>query len=242
MIKSISKRGDKTNVVRYADDFIITGSSKELLEQKIKPAVEKFLEERGLTLSQEKTKITHIEEGFDFLGYNIRMYKGCKVLTKPAKSSVSKFLEKIRKVIKSNPTAKTENLIRQLNPIIRGWTNYHRSVCAKRIFASAGKEIFKAMWSWANRRHARKGAKWIRRKYFRTCGARNWVFFAKIPNQNAPSTMLDLMEAGEVKIRRHVKIRAEATPYDPAFQGYFSSRKAKMRSGQIITGVNSWVI
>jgi len=233
LVKNISKRGDKTNVVRYADDFIITGSSKELLENTIKPAVEKFLEERGLTLSQEKTKITHIEEGFDFLGFNVRKYQCGKVLTKPAKNSVKQFLAKIRSVIKSNPTAKTENLIRQLNPIIRGWTNYHKSVCAKRIFLSAGAEIFESVWSWAKRRHSRKGAKWIRRKYFRSCGGRNWVFSATVRKPGAPPTFLDLIEAGKVKIKRHVKVKATATPYDPTFQDYFINRSISKTFRQV---------
>lgn len=224
LIKDISKRGYKTNVVRYADDFIITGSSRELLEEKIKPAVENFLKERNLTLSQEKTKITHIEEGFDFLGFNVRKYKDGKVLTKPSKDSVKLILDKIRSVIKANPTAKTENLIRQLNPIIRGWTNYHKSVCAKRVFLSLDSEIFKALWRWVNRRHSRKSATWIRKKYFCSIGGRNWVFFARIRNPNSQPILLSLLSAGAVKIKRHVKIRAESTPYDPAYKDYLTNR------------------
>jgi len=227
LIQSISKRGDKTNVIRYADDFIITGSSKELLENKIKPAVERFLGERGLTLSQEKTKITHIDNGFDFLGYNIRRYNSGKVLTKPAKSSVKSFLGKIRETVKSNPTAKTENLIRQLNPIIRGWSNYHSSVCAKRIFSYADHKIFETLWSWAKRRHSRKAAKWIKRKYFRSQGNYNWVFYAKTQDQHSMPTYLTLMDISQVKIKRHIKVRAEATPYDPAYCNYFATRKIR---------------
>jgi len=224
LIKSISKRGYKTNMVRYADDFIITGGSKELLEEKIKPAVENFLKERNLTLSQEKTKITHIEEGFDFLGFNVRKYKCGKVLTKPSKDSIKQILDKIRNIIRANPTVKTENLIRLLNPIIRGWTNYHKSVCAKRIFHALDSEIFKSLWHWVNRRHSRKAAKWIKKKYFYTIGDRNWVFSAKIRNPNSPPTFISLMSAGAVKIKRHVKIRAASTPYDPAFKDYLTKR------------------
>ena len=110
------------NVVRFADDFIITGSSYELLEQEIKPLVEQFLRERGLELSPEKTRITHIEDGFDFLGQHVRKYAG-KLLIQPARKNVKAFLGKIRKIVKANKQATTANLIAQLNPVIRGWAN-----------------------------------------------------------------------------------------------------------------------
>src|SRR5271154_4701107 len=119
----------KVNFVRYADDFIITGSSKELLENEVKPLVERFLLERGLQLSPEKTCITHIEDGFDFLGQNLRRH-GRKVLTTPSKKNLHAFLEKVRGAIKRNSTAKQANLIGILNPIIRGWANYHRHIVA----------------------------------------------------------------------------------------------------------------
>ena len=123
----------KVNFVRYADDFIITGRTKELLENKVKPIIEIFLKDRGLTLSVEKTKITHIDDGFDFLGWNIRKYDG-KLLTKPAKGNVAAILSKIRATVKENKQATQENLIRLLNPIIQGWANYHRGAVAKKTF------------------------------------------------------------------------------------------------------------
>ncbi|MBA3706610.1 MAG: group II intron reverse transcriptase/maturase, partial [Bacteroidetes bacterium] len=145
VIRATSKLRDKVHVSIYADDFIITVTSKEVLESKVKPVVEEFLNERGLELSQEKTKITHIDDGFDFLGTNIRRYNG-KLIMKPSKKSISTFLRSIRDVIKSNPTAKTESLIRLLNPKIRGWTNYHRHFCAKKTFSFIDQRIFEALW------------------------------------------------------------------------------------------------
>ncbi len=119
-------------------------------------------------------------------------------------------------------------------PTIRGWTNYHKSVCAKRIFLSAEHEIFYAIWTWARRRHSRKGGKWIRNKYFRSIGNQNWVFFARIYKPNASPSAIMLMEAGKVKIIRHVKVKADATPYDPAYTEYFASRKARnQRLGKV---------
>jgi len=134
----------KVNVVRFADDFVITGSSKELLETKVKPLVEHFLRERGLSLSQEKTKITHIADGFDFLGQHIRDYNGT-ILVKPARKNVQMLLRKVRGVIKANAQATTGNLIGQLNPIIRGWANFHRHVASKQTFTKVDNAIFLAL-------------------------------------------------------------------------------------------------
>src|SRR5205807_7668460 len=122
-------KGALVNIVRFADDFIVTGRSKELLEQEVKPLVERFMKERGLELSQEKTSITHIEDGFDFLGQNVRKYKTgkrYKLLIKPSNKNVQTHLEKIRETIKKNPTLPAGKLILLLNPIIRGWAQYHQ--------------------------------------------------------------------------------------------------------------------
>ncbi len=124
---------NQINLVRYADDFIITGRTKERLENEVKPLVIEFLKERGLTLSEEKTRITHIEDGFDFLGWNVRKCGG-KLLIKPSKKNVKAFLDDIRDTVKANKTAKQENLIGLLNPKIRGWVNYHRGAVAKETF------------------------------------------------------------------------------------------------------------
>jgi len=193
------------------------------LETKVKPVVELFLRERGLELSQEKTRITHIDEGFDFLGINVRKYKG-KYISKPSKKSVMRFLANIRELIKSKPTAKTENLIHLLNPKIRGWVNYFRFYCAKKTFSYIDHHIYKALWSWACRRHPGKGAYWIKRKYFRSQGLRNWIFTAKIL-KDGKSSYVDLFTASSVAIKRHAKIRGEATPYDSCFAEYFKKRE-----------------
>src|ERR1700682_5226126 len=163
------RTGLKMHMVRYADDFIITGNSKEWLEHEVKPAVVAFLAERGLVLSPVKTKVTHIDEGFDFLGWNIRKYNG-KLLMKPSKANVKAHLDKIREVIKGNKTAKQANLIRLLNPILRGWANYHRHAVAKETFARVDTYVWSMLWQWAVRRHPEKGARWVKDKYFKTQG------------------------------------------------------------------------
>jgi RNA-directed DNA polymerase len=124
----------KVHVIRFADDFIITGSSKAFLEQEVQPLVDQFLAERGLALSREKTRVMHIEEGFDFLGTRVRKYCG-KLLCTPAKKNVRSFLDTIRGIVKRHKQALTGNLIMQLNPVIRGWAQYHQHGASKRTFA-----------------------------------------------------------------------------------------------------------
>ena len=221
-------RDQKVHVVKYADDFIITGASREVLEEKVMPAVEAFLWARGLELSSEKTAITHINDGFDFLGFNVRKYAG-KLLIKPAKMSVKTFLGEIRRLIKSNRTAKTEQLVRQLNRKIRGWANYYRHVVAKKTFTYVDHQVFLALFAWVNRRHPNKSIQWKRKRYFRSQARRQWMFFAPTHDKQGKVTHLDLLHAGRVAITRHVKIRADATPYNPAFRDYFQRRQRLRR-------------
>jgi RNA-directed DNA polymerase len=214
------------NMVRYADDFIITGNSKEWLEQEVKPAVVEFLAERGLVLSPEKTKITHIKDGFDFLGWNIRKYNG-KLLMKPSKANVKAHLDKIREVIKGNKTAKQANLIRQLNPVLRGWANYHSHVVAKETFARVDATVWSMLWRWAVRRHPNKGARWVKDKYFKTRGIRNWVFTATEKAEDGTKRERILLKESDTPIQRHIKIKADANPHDSQWAQYFESRWGK---------------
>jgi RNA-directed DNA polymerase len=221
------------HMVRYADDFIITGKSKELLENEVKPLVEVFLAERGLLLSPEKTKITPIHVGFDFLGFNVRYY-GDKLLTKPSRKSIRSVLDKVRGIIKANATAKQVNLIHMLNPVLRGWANYHRHVVAKAIFNQVDSAVWVALWNWAKRRHPKQGARWIKAKYFKQFEHRNWVFAADEWDFKGGFRWAKLVKTCDTPIRRHVKIRHNTNPYDPAWDGYFTeriSRKLKRRTG-----------
>jgi RNA-directed DNA polymerase len=216
-------RRAKVNLVRFADDFVITGSSKELLETEVKPLVEQFLHERGLELSQEKTRITHITDGFEFLGQQVRAYKG-KILVKPSRKSVHTFLEKVRRLIKAHAQATTGNLISQLNPLIRGWANYHRHVSSKQTFAKVDHAIFFALWRWATRRHPHKSRRWIKDTYFHTIGERHWVFCGKRLDKTGHPQTVRLFAASSVPIKRHAKIKSAANPFDPAWEVYFEQR------------------
>lgn len=210
---------NKIHTVVYADDFVITGKSKEFLEQDVLPEVRKFMRERGLELSEEKTKITSIKDGFDFLGQNTRKYKG-KVLTKPAKKNIKAFLDGIRKLVLENSNIPQERLIAMLNPKIRGWSNYHRHIVSKKTFSYVDFQIYKSIWKWCRRRHNKKGKWWISTRYFHKIGTRNWVFAAK----NKENEYIKLLRADDTKIIRHTKIRKGANPYDEEWQSYFEER------------------
>lgn len=215
----------KVNIVRYADDFIVTGATKEVLENEVRPMIEEFLAARGLSLSPEKTKITHIDDGFDFLGFNVRKYDG-KLLIKPAKKNVSAFLGNIRELVKGNKTLRQDVLIKRLNPIIQGWANYHRHVVARDTFERARMEIWHCLWQWAKRRHPNKGRQWVREHYFQIDDARTWVFAVDTGEKlsNGKPKLISLRDICDTKIRRHIKIKADANPFDPQWESYFEAR------------------
>ena len=188
IILNIAKKGEMIHFVRYADDFICTAKSKETLETKVQPAIINFLKERGLELSLEKTKITHIDDGFDFLGFNIRKYAG-KLLIKPTKTSVKKFSDSLRETIQKLGNTSTACLIANLNSKIRGWANYYRSCVAKKIFHDIDKAVFISLYHMLKRKHPNKNISWIRNKYFTRIGSRNWCFFCKVNTKKGNKTL-----------------------------------------------------
>jgi len=172
-------------IVRYADDFVIVCKSEQEAEF-IKGEIATFLKENiGLELSNEKTKITHTADGFDFLGFNIRKYTQKspkskyhsigKLLIKPQKEKVRNFLRRIKEVLSNNKTAKQESIINMLNPMLQGFGMYHRFAVSKETFKTIDHDLWEKLWRWAKRRHPRKGKKWIMRKYFTTTIPK-WVF------------------------------------------------------------------
>ncbi|MBA4697759.1 MAG: group II intron reverse transcriptase/maturase [Legionella sp.] len=223
-VKNAVSSKDKICVVRYADDFIITAHSKELLERRVNPAIEQFLKERGLTLSEEKTKITHIDDGFDFLGFNLRKYND-KLLIKPSRQSIKALLQELKKIIKCNRTAATSDLLYKLNPKLLGWCYYQRHVVSKATFSYIDTKLNEALIRWIRCRHPNKSAEWQTKKYFRGQGARNWIFSSKIANSTGQWLNYDLVKAATIPIRRHLKIKAEATPYHSEYIEYFAQRE-----------------
>lgn len=224
-LKMRFKACHKVHPVRYADDFVITGCSRTLLEDEVKPLVVQFLAERGLELAEEKTRIVHIDQGFDFLGFNIRKYNG-KLLIQPAKSSIAAVKGKVRDILKAGASLPQGDLIRRLNPVIRGWANYYRHVVSKEVFADIDSAIWRTTWNWAKRRHPHRGRKWVRTRYFVRRDGRDRVF-------TDGSVTLFLMTS--IPIQRHTKIRGDANPYDPEHIGYFAARR--YRRGKLKSAV-----
>lgn len=215
--------------IRYADDFIVTCSEKDYLSETVLPAIQTFLEPRGLELSADKTHITHIEQGFDFLGQNIRKYfsktrhlQGT-LLIKPSKKNIKTFLDKVQMVIKKQGSVRTQTLIETLTPKIRGWAMYHRHIVAKRIFAQVDHRIFQMTWRWAKRRHSarRSHKRWIKKRYYTRIKHRDWLFF---DTDEQTKKKVILIQASDIPIKRHTKIRSKANPYSEKDEPYFELR------------------
>lgn len=207
---------NKVHVCRFADDFVVTGCSKELLQESVLPAIKRFLAERGLQISEEKTRITPISEGFDFLGQNTRKH-GSKVITTPSKKALLNLKEKLRSTIKRFRENAGE-LIETMNPIIRGWCNYHRFIVSRKVFEKVDSHVFQLLWNWCKKRHPNKGRRWIAKKYF-SMGNPKWVFTAKTEKGTVKQYL-----ASSTKIRRHILIKGKANPYEKEWESYFEKR------------------
>ncbi len=161
--------GLQVYLVRYADDMIATAKTKEDAEE-VKRTIAGFLAERGLELSEEKTRIVHINEGFDFLGWTLRKFKG-KLLIKPSKKSIKAITRKISGIISSAKAWAQDDLILRLNPIILGWTGYHRNSVASKVFNLLDHIIWEILYVWAKRRHSNKGKRWVVKRYWKPIGS-----------------------------------------------------------------------
>lgn len=226
------KRGIRRRVIRYADDFVVFCESRAEAEQ-ILIDLQRFLGIRGLRLSEEKTRIVHLSEGFDFLGFNIRHYRsrttrsGWKLLIKPAKQSVADFREKVRLTLKRLHGSNARCLIKVLNPIIRGWANYYRGVVSSKLFHKLEADIFWKLRRWISKTHPTKSFSWRDRRYWANHLAypgSQWSFVDK-------DTGMVLYRIGYTRIQRHVLIQGQASPDNPDFRDYFEQRA--QRSKQI---------
>jgi RNA-directed DNA polymerase len=216
-------RRSRVNFVRYVDDFIITGKSKRLLENQVKPAVEGFLAERGLTLSKEKTVITSIKKGFTFLGQTFRKYGRVLHIT-PAKEGVLALVRNVGTVIRKHVSAPMPILIKKLNEMLRGWGNYHRHVVASETFGRIDTYVFKQLWRMRRRRHQDKSKKWLYRKYW-TAARRNHMFAVRARTQKGKQVVYRVQRVSAIGIRRYIKIKADANPYMPEYAHYFWRRR-----------------
>ena len=230
------------SLIRYADDFVILHENLRTLK-KCQTIIEEWLAQFDLELKPSKTKISHSlyehegnKPGFDFLGFNIRQYKigkyqsgkdtygnklGFKTIIKPSSEKVKKHYDKLAEVITGHKAAPQAALISKLNPIIKGWCNYYRTVCSSEIFSKLDHLIYLRLEKWANRRHSKKNKHWVRRKYWRSLGNDNWIFGILSEQKN-----FRLLKHTETKIIRHTKIQNIRTPYD-GDANYWASRMGK---------------
>ena len=215
------------SIVRYADDFVVMHESEEIV-QKAEKFVEEWLKQIGLSLNKSKTRITHTlksedgnKAGFDFLGFSIRQYPSTtsvrkyKTLIKPSVDSQKRHKKTIDEKLKHMIGSTQEEIIKTLNPIIRGWSNYFRSGVSSKVYANMDNYVFIKLWKWARWRHQRKCLRWIKCKYFRGYKRDSWRF--------AISDNCWLARYRETRIWRHVKVKDTKTPYDGDIQ-YWSKR------------------
>lgn len=214
------------NLIRYADDFVVFCPSQEVAEQYVLPKLGEFLAKRGLELSEAKTKLVHISEGFNFLGFNIRTMSG-KVLVKPQKEKVLDHLRQISTYLRSNRQLRTVSMVTNLNLVIRGWSLYYRYVVAKRTFATVDNALWPMIYKWAKRRHPQKPHKWVARHYFKNgVGSRQWQL-----NDGKRG----LLKHDFFKILRWVKVKGRASPFDPDLRIYWELRRKEKHLRSRIT-------
>lgn len=227
IIKGRNKKRRKLNVIRYADDFIITGASREILEEEILPAVKRFLSERGLALSEEKTRVSQIHEGFDFLGVNFRKFDQ-KLLPTPSREKSKTFLRELRLFLSNSHGMPFSAMLSKLNSILRGWAFAHRHLVAKRLMNNLDNEVFKKVCKWLTLEHRNKTWAWIKQRYWHQFGGRNNIGMY-YSTKTVQKKWIGLFRLASVPIRRHVKIRCEANPFNPDDWEYFAMREKARR-------------
>jgi len=216
-------RRSRVNFVRYADDFIITGKSRRLLENQVKQAVEDFLAERGLTLSKEKTVITYVKNGFTFLGQTFRK-QGRVLHITPSREGVLALIRKVGTIIRKHVSAPMPVLIKKLNETLRGWGNYHRHVVASETFGRIDTYVFEQLWRMVRRRHQNKSKGWLIKRYWSATG-RKHRFAVSTKTASGKKKVHEVIKLHAIGIRRYIKIKADANPYLPEYAEYFWRRR-----------------
>jgi len=207
-------------VIRYADDLAVLCSSQDQAQQ-VKARLAKWLAPRGLSFNEDKTKIVHLTEGFDFLGVNVRRYPGGKLLIKPSKAAIRRLRERLAAETRALRGANAMAIIARLSPITRGWAAYYRTVVSAEVFSALDHYVFELTYKWARYRHPNKPKRWIVGRYF---GAFNkfrndrWVFGDRDSGGH-------LVKFAWTSINRHVMVKGAASTDDPALADYWASRR-----------------
>jgi RNA-directed DNA polymerase len=221
------RRAHNINFVRYADDFIVTASGEAVLKEEIIPKINAFLEPRGVALSAQKTKVTHIAQGFDFLGQSVRKFERRgqlgKIQITPSQSSLAAIKAKVKDICKASGGLTQAQLIDKLNPVLRGWANYHRHVICAESFSKLDSYVWGRLFRWAKRRHPDKTGKWIAERYFRSRDGYKWTFV----DDASSRALIHVQQA--IKQQRHIKVKAAANPFDREWEPYFRDREKLLK-------------
>jgi RNA-directed DNA polymerase len=220
--KFIKQINPKLGIIRYADDFIVTAKDKQSLEQ-VLILIKQWLSSRGLEISTEKTRVVHIDDGFNFLGFNLRQYKG-KLLIKPQKEKVLAFCKKIKAALSQMKTRTQEDVIKELNPLLRGFANYYRGAVSKETFSYIRNRVKVYLWGWAKRRHPNKSTKWVQNRYYSRVGGDNWTFMCKGTDRKGKEKSHILYNISSTPIIRHIKVKRNSSPDDPSLRDYWQKR------------------
>lgn len=221
-------RNRGVGLVRYADDFVVTAPSQEVLNEYVRPKSEQFLAERGLTLNEAKTRIVQIDEGFNFLGFTIQRVRG-RILTRPQKEKVQTHIRRLKAIVIANRHATQGTLIKRLNPVIKGWANYYRYGASSRTYRLVSYHLWRMLWQWARYRHPHKGARWRAQRYWKQEGNRRWAFGTLCRPEDTP-------------IARWDKVRGNGSPYEPGQSHYWEERNRRVLAEQTDSGEKRLVL
>jgi len=216
-----SAREGSPVLVRFADDFVVMCRSREQAEQ-VKTRLAAWLAPRGLAFNEDKTRIVNAETGFDFLGFNVRRYHG-KLLIKPSLAAIRRIRERLRTEFRALRGSNAGAVLRKINPIVRGWSAYYRTVVSSEIFTQLDNYVWALAYKWAKHSHPNKPKHWIVNKYFgRFNKARNdrWVFGDR-------DSGAYLLKFAWTKIIRHQLVKGAASPDDPTLGTYWADRRRK---------------
>lgn len=232
--KAGATKPDSPVLVRYADDMVACCHSRQQAEQ-VKARLAEWLEPRGLVFNEDKTRVVGLEDGFDFLGFNLRRYRRGnqpgKLLIKPSTEAVRRIRKRLSDEARRLRGSNARAVIARLNPIIRGWAAYYRGVVSSKLFHKLDAHMWWLVYRWARHRHSNKPKRWVSSRYFGKFNkARNdrWVFGDR-DGATARGHIPYLVKFSWTSIVRHQMVAGGASPDDPDLVDYWATRRKKVK-------------
>ncbi|OLZ43299.1 group II intron reverse transcriptase/maturase [Amycolatopsis keratiniphila] len=216
-------------LVRYADDLVVCCHSQRQAQQ-VKTKLSAWLTPRGLTFNEDKTKIVHLAEGFDFLGFNVRRYRNGKLIIRPSQTAVRRIRKRLAAEVRSLRGSNASAVIARLTPVVRGWAAYYRGVVSSRIFSALDHYVWRLTYKWGRHMHPNKPKKWVVGRYFGKLNKyRNdlWVFGDR-RNVDDSGNIPYLVKFSWTSIVRHQLVTGAASPDDPDLIGYWAARRRRV--------------